>query len=114
MNVVVCGSRDYTNSARIAERIRQLPADAVVHHGGARGADRLAAGYALAFRHEVHEHEADWEKHGRRAGYLRNLDMLHVHPRPELVIAFWDGESKGTKHMIDMARERGIPVEVIA
>jgi len=79
-------------------------------HGGARGVDRLAARYADQLGHLVEEYEADWETHGKKAGIMRNLAMLDQ--RPDLVIAFWDGESRGTKHTIDEASRREIPVEV--
>ncbi|TAL45507.1 MAG: hypothetical protein EPN91_02025 [Salinibacterium sp.] len=59
----------------------------------------------------VEEFKADWETYGRRAGIVRNLAMLDT--RPDLVIACWDGESKGTAHTMTEARKRGIPVEVI-
>lgn len=80
-------------------------------HGTARGADRLAAGYADSLGLEVEHYPADWKRHGKRAGILRNLEMLDA--EPSLVIAFWNGRSCGTKHTIDEARRRGIPVEII-
>lgn len=80
-------------------------------HGAARGADRIAARYAESLGYEVENYPADWKKHGRRAGVIRNLTMLDL--GPELVIAFWNGRSRGTKNTIDEAKKRGIPVEVI-
>jgi hypothetical protein len=55
---------------------------------------------------------ADWERYKRRAGIIRNLEMLDQ--EPDLVIAFWDGKSRGTAHTIGEARRRGIPVEVVS
>jgi hypothetical protein len=55
---------------------------------------------------------ADWAAHGMRAGYLRNVEMLEAYD-PDLVIAMWNGQSRGTKHTMDEAEQRGIPVEVI-
>lgn len=80
-------------------------------HGDAHGPDRLAASYAEGLGFEVEDYPADWKRNGRRAGILRNLDMLEA--KPDLVIAFWDGKSRGTNHTISEARKRGIPVEVI-
>lgn len=88
-----------------------LPPGTTVMHGGARGPDRLAGAYAESLGFEVEEYRADWKGLGKRAGIIRNLDMLDA--GPELVIAFWDGESAGTKHTITEARKRGIPVEEI-
>jgi hypothetical protein len=81
-----------------------------VIHGGARGADAMAGMAAKWCRLPVEEYPADWRTHGRRAGFLRNLEMLDQ--RPDLVIAFQRNGSRGTQHTIDEARKRGIPVEV--
>ena len=89
----------------------KLPSEAVIVHGGAPGADRTAGFLADDFGFAVEEHPAEWEKHGKRAGFLRNVEMLES--GVDLVLAFWDGASRGTKHMIDEARKRGIPVEVV-
>lgn len=111
MRVLVCGSRDYPRKARIASRIAMLSPGTTVIHGAARGPDRIAGAYAESLGFEVEEYPADWERLGKRAGIIRNLDMLDA--CPDLVIAFWDGDSAGTKHTITEARKRGIPVEVI-
>lgn len=111
MKVLVCGSRTWTDGIVISRRLRGLPNDAVIIHGGASGADlqaeRVAAKYHLASRC----FPAEWNRYGKRAGIIRNLAMLDE--QPDLVLAFWDGRSRGTKHTIDEARKRGIPVEVI-
>lgn len=79
----------------------------MILHGGARGADRLADIIARALGFEVEVYPADWTL-GKYAGILRNLEMLDS--KPDLVIAFWDGSSRGTKHTMDAAFKRGIPV----
>lgn len=79
-------------------------------HGGAPGADQLAARAARKLGLEVEEYRADWGKYGRRAGMLRNLEMLNRNP--DFVLAFWDGQSKGTAHTIREARRRGMHVAV--
>jgi hypothetical protein len=111
MKVLVCGSRDYLTTTNIGRRIDELPAGSVILHGAARGADSIAAIYAACLGYRVISFPADWKTNGRKAGVIRNLQMLDE--RPDLVIAFWDGSSRGTKHTIDEARKRGIPVEVI-
>lgn len=118
MKVVVCGSRyDGVGLERyvavyraIQARIEELPQGATIITGGARGVDRWAdeiAGHRGMSRKVM---RADWGRHGRKAGILRNLEMLDE--RPELVIGFWEGKSRGTKHMTNEARKRGIKTEV--
>ncbi len=119
MRVIVCGSRGWTNLEAIEWYISRLPADAIVIHGGSGlrgrrapyGADAAADFYARKRGLTVRIFWPDWATHGKRAGIVRNLEMLDEDP--ELVLAFWDGASPGTRHMISAAQERGIPVEVI-
>jgi hypothetical protein len=53
---------------------------------------------------------AQWKKLGKQAGYRRNEQMAEV---ADALIAFWDGESKGTKHMIDIMNNKGLPTKVV-
>ena len=109
MKVLVCGSRTWRNPSVIDKRLRELPRATEILHGGARGADALAAGIALGLGFSVVEYPADW-KRGRRAGLERNLAMLDE--LPDLVLAFWDGRSTGTAHVVREAKRRGIATEV--
>lgn len=109
MRVIVCGSRSWTDRGRIQERLAQLPRGAVVVHGCARGADRLAGDAAHTLGLTVEEHPAHWSQ-GRFAGIVRNEKMADL--GADLCIAFWDGLSTGTKHMVDTAWDRGIEVEL--
>lgn len=115
MRVIVCGSRDWPDpfgaSIGIYERIAKLPADAVIVHGGARGADAMAGSAATQLGMRVETHYARWDDQGKAAGVIRNRKMAEL--GADLCIAFWDGSSRGTKHMIKTAQEYGIPVEVI-
>jgi hypothetical protein len=113
VKVLVCGSREGVTWEPVVRRLKELPRGVEIIHGGARGADSYAAEVCkrfTGFKETVFP--ANWEAHGRMAGYMRNLEMLDQ--EPDLVIAFWNGTSKGTKHTIDAARQRGIPVEVIS
>lgn len=110
MRVLVCGSRSWTDTDTIALTLALLPRDTEVIHGAGRGADLLAAQEATILGFTVTAFPANW-KLGRRAGPMRNEQMLDT--RPDRVIAFWDGVSRGTAHTIDGARRRGIPVDVI-
>ena len=111
MKVLVCGSRSWIYQGVMYRRLRQLPPGSTIISGGARGADELAEWLAPALGFTSKVYPADWETFGKRAGYIRNVQMLEQDP--DLVIAFWDGESRGTAHTIREAEKRGIPVEVI-
>jgi len=83
----------------------------VLIEGGARGADSLAGAWADAEGVQHIRVPADWAKHGKKAGFLRNIQMLDMNP--DLVVAFWDGKSRGTAHTIEEAKKRRIPVRIV-
>lgn len=83
----------------------------IIIHGAARGADRIAGEEALKHGLLVEEHPANWERHGKRAGPIRNEEMARA--GGDLCIAFWDGRSTGTADMIHRARSHAIAVEVV-
>jgi hypothetical protein len=87
-----------------------LPPYTTIIHGAARGADMIAAEFAASCCFDAVAFPADWRTYGKRAGILRNLQMLDE--APDLVIAFQRNGSRGTQHTIDEARRRKIPVEV--
>lgn len=70
--------------------------------GGAKGADSLAERFAKENNIETMIFPADWDKYGKNAGYIRNKDIIS---NSDIVIAFWDGKSKGTKISIDLAKQ---------
>ena len=78
--------------------------------GAAKGADEVGELYASHKGSGVIKFHAEWNKHGKKAGILRNIQMSKY---ADSLIAFWDGESRGTKHMIDTMRKLGKPVKVI-
>lgn len=110
MRVLVCGSRVWDMPTWIGSRLAELPKNAEIIHGGARGVDTIAGTYASALGLKVTEYPADWHGQGKAAGIIRNGQMLDT--KPDLVIAFWDGQSRGTRHTIEEARRRGIRVNV--
>lgn len=111
MRVIVCGSRRWTDRQQIASRLFDLPPDSTIVHGAAGGADRIAAQEAEKLGLLVEPWPAMWEAHGKRAGLIRNEQMAVM--GADLCIAFWDGRSTGTAHMLTQARAHGIPVEVV-
>lgn len=78
--------------------------------GGARGADNLAEQFANDYWCELIVHPAEWEKYGKQAGFLRNIDIVKD---SDIIFAFWDGKSKGTKHSIDLANKMGKEIRII-
>ena len=113
MRVIVCGSRNWNYRHVVSDRLALLPGedDTVVVHGAAKGADRMAEQEAQKLGLLVEAHPAEWELYGKRAGLLRNVKMAQL--GADLCIAFWDGRSTGTAHMMDTARKYDIPVEVV-
>lgn len=84
--------------------------DVQVVCGCARGADTLGKQFAEELGLKVLEYPADWDKYGKRAGYIRNEEMAKI---SNALIAFWDGESRGTKHMIDLAKKYKLDIRII-
>lgn len=106
--VLVCGGRDYADAARVAEVLSGLSI-AVLIHGAAKGADTLAARWAADHAVAVEPYPADWARHSRGAGMVRNRQML-TEGRPDLVVAFPGG--KGTANMVALARKAGVEVMI--
>ena len=77
--------------------------------GGARGIDTCAREYAIAHGIKLTEFLPEYEKYGRSAPLKRNITIIE---NADLVLAFWDGTSRGTKFVIDNCKSRGIPVKV--
>jgi len=110
MNVLVCGSRDVTNYMAVEDAITESGyVITKLISGAARGVDSLAVQWAKDNNIPYEEFPADWEKYGRKAGYLRNEEMVN---KADAVIAVWDGVSKGTGHSITIASKKKIPVFV--
>lgn len=114
MKTIIAGSRtinDYEKIKRVIELVvgEGLPITEVVC-GGARGVDQLGAFWAKTKNIPVMNYPADWTRNGRQAGILRNIKMAK---NAEALLAIWDGDSKGTEHMIREARRRGLTVVVV-
>ena len=116
--LIVAGSRtwrDYALMNRKLDHLTQNFDKVVVISGTARGADTLGERWAHEHGHKVKQFPADWNRHGPQAGNLRNLQMLDYAQSQEHcgLVAFWDGQSRGTRHVIKTAQIRGIPTRVI-
>jgi hypothetical protein len=115
--ILVCGGREFSDYPLVCKTLdgllsaSTLPSDTVIIHGDAAGADRLADQWAVDKSLKVERYPADWAKHRRAAGPIRNMQMLDE-GKPDLVVAFSGG--RGTANMVRQAREAGVPVIVIA
>ena len=115
MKVLVCGSRHFNDYERLKACLsgihNQTPISEIIH-GDARGADRMSSTYAIEYGITVRKFPALWDLHGKRAGIIRNIEMLRE-GNPDYVVAFLALNSRGTKHMIEIAEKAGVPVKVI-
>lgn len=119
IRVLVCGGRDFTDyellsSYLIETFVRNLldPEDVTIISGHAKGADKLGEKFANANGCKLLIFPADWDKHGKAAGPIRNQRMLHE-GQPDLVVAFPTNSSKGTWHMIKIAEAAGVRTLVV-
>lgn len=108
MKLAVIGSRTFANAALMSRTLDSLSITCVVS-GGAKGADELAAAYAVRRGIPVEVFKPDWSI-GRAAGPVRNRKIIEA---CEQVVAFWDGRSRGTADAIAKARSAGRPVIVV-
>ena len=110
MRTIIAGSRDCTQASVISDAVEACPWRVTeVVSGTARGVDTLGENWADTCGIQVWRFPADWNQHGNRAGYIRNKEMAEF---SKALIAIWDGESNGTKHMIDIARTHRLKVFV--
>ena len=109
MKVAIVGSRRYGKLRQVREYVANLPDDTIVVSGGARGVDETAEGAARERGLTVHSFPADWWRHGRGAGFIRNREIVFA---CDELVAFWDGQSRGTLNSVGLAREAGKHVRV--
>lgn len=115
MRILVTGSRRWTDRWPIEANLRFLDRmrggeDYTLVHGGAKGADEIAAEIARELRWAIEEHPADWDRLGKSAGPRRNAEMVAA--GAEVCLAFVMPDSVGTLDCIRRARDAGIPVQV--
>lgn len=113
--IIIAGGRDFNNYALLQEYVDKFlstyPSDSIeIISGNAKGADKLGERYAKEHNLPVKLFPANWNKYGKRAGYLRNQEMADY---ANMLIAFWDRKSKGTNHMINIAKKAGLIVKVV-
>ncbi len=117
MKLIIAGSRTFEDPLLMRMKIRTFlseansgfPPDEVIS-GTARGADSLGEEWAKEVDVKVTRYPAQWDRYGKSAGYRRNelMALLATH-----AIVFWDGESRGAKHMILMAKKENLGLKVV-
>ena len=113
MKVIIAGGRDFNNYdllCRKADKILSRQDEIEIVSGTAKGADKLGEMYAKERDFSIKRFPADWGTFGNSAGYRRNTEMATY---ADALIAFWNGKSNGTKHMINIARKQDLEVRVI-
>lgn len=125
LRIIIAGSRDFNKYGLLFEECSKTIkhicdsekfSSIQIISGTARGADRLGEQFANDCGYYIKKFPADWDTFGKRAGYLRNREMAKYSidgDNKGVLIAFWNGTSKGTKHMIDIAHELGLLVYVV-
>ena len=110
MRVIIAGSRNIDDPEALEEAIEQCGFKiTTVLCGCAKGIDLLGAAWAIANQIPVEYYPANWKLHKKAAGPIRNAEMAS---KAEALVAVWDGVSRGTQHMIDLARKQGLAVYV--
>ncbi len=111
MNIIVAGGRDFNNYDLLSVTLDRMfkNINPVIVCGEARGADLLGRRYAIEHNLSILSYPANWSL-GKRAGFIRNEAMAKV---ANGLIAFWDGKSHGTKHMIETMQKLNKPVRII-
>ena len=110
MKTAIVGTRtadDYEALKSILDNLIPKPTEII--SGGASGADKMAERYAKENNLLMTILKPDWQTHGKSAGPLRNLEIV---ASCERLVALWNGESRGTKHSIETARNQGKQVIV--
>ena len=126
LRVIIAGSRDFNDYSKLTSSTNSILNEIIskiddldkirIISGTARGADRLGERFAKNNGYELSRFPADWALFGKRAGYIRNHKMANFAIQDGsygVLIAFWDGESKGTKHMINMSIGTGLDVHIV-
>lgn len=111
MKIIIAGGRDFNNYNildKVISKIVNIEKDIIIS-GAARGADSIGADWANKHSVPLETYPANWNRYGKSAGYIRNAEMGE---NADALIAFWDGKSKGTAHMIKTMKRNNKPYRV--
>lgn len=113
--IVIAGSRDYNNYEELKFCMDNIVSEIenddeiIIISGGCRGTDKLGERYAKEKGYKTEIYPAQWKIYGRGAGLKRNKEMAEI---CDLVVCFWNGDSPGTRAMIEFAKKCNKPVIV--
>jgi len=113
MKVIVAGSRDFNDYHTLKEKLDMIlknQKEVTIISGTAKGADKLGERYASEHHHKVEQYVPMWDIFGKKAGYMRNEEMAK---HSDACVVFWDGKSRGTKHMIDISKKHKLKLRII-
>ena len=116
MKLIIAGGRDFDDYHLLEKEVAYFITDHLkaksveIVSGGAKGADKLAEYYAWQYKMKIHIFNADWQNHGKSAGPIRNEDMAKF---SDACIVFWDGKSRGSANMINVAKRRGLQLKIV-
>lgn len=115
LRIIIAGGRDFNDRDAIIDALQPLTkhlkaGQVQIVTGGARGADALGAQIATLYGCNHALFPAQWDDYGKPAGYIRNELMAE---NADVLIACWDGKSRGTKHMIGVAKLKGLDVVMV-
>ena len=101
---------NYTYLKKSLDKLLVNKTSITIISGTARGADQLGERYAQENGYNLLKFPADWDKYGKSAGYKRNEEMAKV---ADACVVFWDGQSRGSKHMIDIAQKYNLKIRIL-
>ena len=106
MKYIIAGGRDFNNHRVLEKVLKNFTDIDTVISGCAQGADTLGAEWAATHHIAIQTFPAYWNVYGKTAGFIRNAEMGEY---ADALIAFWDGKSKGTAHMIKTMKRNNKP-----
>lgn len=112
--LAIIGSRDFNNYKFLEETCKNFIKqnniiNPTIISGGAKGADSFAEIFASICKYKFIKFPAEWDKYGKQAGIIRNEKIIN---NSDIVLAFWDGKSRGTQHSINIAKSKNIPIYI--
>ena len=111
MKIAIIGSRDFTDRNLLNSTLEPYKSKiTLVVSGAARGADKLGEQWAIDNDIETLIFPADWDNHGKAAGFIRNQDIIK---NCDGAVAFWDHISNGTRHSISLCEKYNKPCKII-
>lgn len=112
--IIVAGGRDFSNPDLLISKLDflfgKIRSEIQIVSGGAKGADLYGEMYSSLRGHDLKVFPADWSKLGKSAGFVRNEQMAKY---ADFCVIFWDGKSRGTQHMINLAKKHKLPTKIV-